>query len=116
MRPSIRRQFALIFIGLMAGIILMCWLINSIFLEEYYTRTKRNVIYDAYTTIAQVTGSDTYSSEVFQEELDNICRMYSITVAIIDVNSQTRYLSENGGDYLENKLIGYIFGFQPADL
>ena len=116
MRPSIRRQFALIFIGLMAGTILMCWLINSMFLEEYYTRTKRNVIYDSYTTIAQVTGSDTYSSEVFQAELDNICRMYNITVAIIDVNSQTRYLSENGGDYLENKLIGYILGFQPIDL
>ena len=116
MRPSIRRQFALIFIGLMAGTILMCWLINNIFLGEYYTTTKRNVIYDAYETIAQATGSETYSSEAFQKELDNICRMYSITVAIIDINSQTRYLSENGGDYLENKLIGYIFGFQPVDL
>lgn len=116
MRPSIRRQFALIFIGLMAGTILMCWLINNIFLGEYYTTTKRNVIYDAYETITQATGSETYSSEAFQKELDNICRMYSITVAIIDINSQTRYLSENGGDYLENKLIGYIFGFQPVDL
>ena len=47
MKHSIRRQFALIFIGLMAGTILLCWFINSVFLEEYYIRSKTKVIMDA---------------------------------------------------------------------
>lgn len=102
----------MIFIGLMAGTVLLCWCINTLFLERYYTRTKRDVIFDAYTTIAQVTGSDTYSSESFRAELDNLCRMYNITVAIMDMNSQMKYLSQNGGSYLESKLISYIFGFR----
>ncbi len=112
MKSSIRRQFALIFIGLMAGTILLCWIINSIFLEEYYTAAKKKVIHDAYNTIAQVTVSDTYGSEAFQRELDNICRKYNITVAIMDAKTQTKYLSVNGGDYLEKRLISYIFGFE----
>ena len=110
MKKSIRRQFALIFIGLMAGIILMCWVINNIFLEDYYIRSKTQVLYDTFHTISGVTGSDTYSSDEFREELENICSMYNITVCVIDANSQLRYSSINGGRELENQLVGYILG------
>ena len=48
MTHSIRRQLALIFIGLMAGTILLCWLMNNIFLEQYYIRSKTEVISAAY--------------------------------------------------------------------
>ena len=109
MRPSIRRQFALIFIGLMAGTILLCWLMNSLFLGEYYIRTKIRVIYDAYDTISQAANSDSYSSEEFQEELNAVCSKNNITVCIMDANSQTKYVSKNGGQQLELRLIGYIF-------
>ena len=76
MKKSIRRQFALIFIGLMAGIILMCWVINNIFLEDYYIRSKTQVLYDTFHTISGVTGSDTYSSDEFREELETLLKRY----------------------------------------
>lgn len=109
MRPSIRRQFALIFIGLMSGTILLCWLMNSLFLGKYYLKTKTKVIYDAYDTIRQAANSDSYSSDAFQEELNEICSKYNITVCIMDSNSQTKYVSRNGGQQLELRLLGYIF-------
>lgn len=109
MKTSIRRQFALIFIGLMAGTILLCWLMNSLFLGKYYIRTKTRVIYDAYDTISQAANSDSYSSEEFQEELNAVCNKYNITVCIMDANSQTKYVSKNGGQQLELRLMGYIF-------
>lgn len=109
MKPSIRRQFALIFIGLMAGTILLCWLMNSLFLGEYYIRTKTRVIRDAYETISQAANSDSYSSDEFQEELNAVCSKYNITVCIMDANSQTKYVSKNGGQQLEIRLMGYVF-------
>ena len=53
MTHSIRRQLALIFIGLMAGTIFLCWLMNNLFLGQYYIRSRTEVIYEAYHKIQQ---------------------------------------------------------------
>lgn len=104
----------MIFIGLMAGTVLLCIFINNIFLGEYYVRSKTKVIYDAYDSISTAANSDSYSTEEFKQELDNVCSMYNITVCVMDANSQMKYESVNGGRELEDQLIGYIFGFKPA--
>lgn len=109
-KASIRRQFALIFIGLMAGTVFLCLIINNVFLGQYYIRSKIHVIQDAYGTISRAANDDAYSSEFFKEELGDVCNKYNITVCIIDVNSQTKYVSQNGGRELESRLIAYIFG------
>lgn len=111
MKHSIRRKFSLIFIGLMAGTVLLCWLIDTIFLGQYYIATKTKIIYDAYNTIRQVANSEIYSTDEFARELDNICGRFNITVCVMDSNSQTKYVSFNGGRELESQLIGYILGF-----
>jgi len=115
MKASIRRQFALIFIGLMAGTILLCLLINTFFLSRYYMHNKEKIIYDAYETIRLAANSDSYGTEEFAEELDKVCRNYNIIVYIMDANSQMRYVSVNGGKELESRLIGYIFGFENEE-
>ncbi len=110
MKHSIRRQFSLIFIGLMAGTVLLCWLLNHLLLGDYYTQSRTKIIYNAYDTIRQAANSDVYSTQEFVRKLDSICGMYNITVCIMDSNSQMKYVSFNGGKELENQLLGYIFG------
>lgn len=104
----------MIFIGLMAGTILLCWFINSMFLEEYYIKSKTKVIYEAYEKIRQVANSDIYSSGTFARELDDVCNVSNITVFVIDANSQIKYESVNGGRELETLLFGYVFGIQQS--
>lgn len=111
---SIRSQFAIIFIGLMAGTTLLCLLVNNVFLGQYYIRSKTAVIYDAYETIAQAANSDSYSSDEFQRELNDVCSKYNITVYVMDANSRVKYVSGNGGAQLEARLFGYVFGL-PLD-
>lgn len=111
MKHSIRQQFALIFMGLMMGTVLLCQIVNNLFLEKYYIKSKTKVIYEAYESIRQAAGSDTYSSEIFRRELDDVCSVANITVLVIDANSQIRYESVNGGSELDALLLGYIFGF-----
>lgn len=111
MTHSIRRQLALIFIGLMTGTIFLCWLMNNLFLGQYYIRSKKEVIYQAYHTIQQAANSDTYSTEAFRKELNDVCNIYNITVYVMDANSRLKYASINGGEELEKRLTAYIFGF-----
>ena len=115
MKHSIKRQFALIFMAVMAGTILLCILLNTLFLEQYYIRIKTDVIFDAYHTIRQGANSDAYGTVEFTEQLNDVCSIYNITICIMDSNSQTKYESINGGKELEAQLIGYIFGFYRDD-
>ncbi len=115
-RHSIRRQLALIFIGLMTGVILLCWCINTLFLEEYYISSKTKILYDAYGSIRLAAGSDTYGTREFKEKLDDICSMYNITIYVMDAGSQLKYASLNGGLELEIQLFGYILGIFPPSL
>lgn len=114
MKHSIRRKFSLIFIGLMAGTVLLCWLLNHMLLGRYYFNTKTKIIYDAYQSIRQVANSEDYSTEEFRRKLDDLCSRYNITVYVMDSNSQTKYVSYNGGVELENQLIGYIIGIHSG--
>ncbi len=110
MKPSIRRQFALIFIGLMAGTVLLCWLVNTLFLERYYTHTKISVLYDAYKTIGGASQEDVYDTEAFRLQLNAVCSKNDIAICVIDSNSNKKYVSDNGGSQLELRLFGYILG------
>lgn len=112
---SVRRQFSLIFIGLMAGVILLCWFINNMFLGQYYLSTKIKVIRDAYRSISQAANSDTYSTKEFKAALDDVCSVYNIMVYVMDADSMVRYQSYNGGAELERRLFGYLLGFLSDD-
>ena len=80
------------------------------FLEEYYIQSKTDVILAAYGSIRQAANSDTYNTNEFKEELDDICSVYNITIYVMDMNSQVRYVSVNGGEELEKRLMAYLFG------
>lgn len=112
MKSSIKRQFSFVFIGLMTGIILLCWFINSVFLDEYYIHSKLRIIHNAYEAIRQAANSDAYASDEFAEQLEIICSVSNIAVCIMDSNSQTKYQSVNGGAELELQLFHYLFGMR----
>lgn len=111
MKHSIKRQFALIFIFLMAGVIFLCWLANTLFLEDYYLHRKTKVIYDAYVSIKRAAENNSYGSEEFKKELENVCSRSNISIYVMDSDSEIKYVSENGGERLEMRLFGYIFGY-----
>lgn len=115
-RISIRTQFALIFITLMAFVIFLCWTVNTLFLGKYYLGEKQEIIYSAYERIREAAEQDSYGTDAFTRELEEICQTYNITVCVTDVNSRIKYVSQNGGGQLEAKLFGYIFGFSDEDV
>ena len=115
MKTTIRRQLAFIFIGLMAGTILLCLFLNSAFLGKYYLKLKKNMIFEAYNVIRDAANNN-YFSEDLQNRLDKVCDKNNIKICIVDVNSQVKYLSVNGGDYMEYRLLRYIINGMDQDM
>lgn len=111
MKHSIKRQFALIFIFWMTSVIFLCWLANMLFLEKYYLRSKTGVICHAYETIKTAAENNSFSSTEFQEELEKVCNRNNISVVVLDEESEKKYVSSNGGEWLELSLYGYLFGY-----
>lgn len=113
MKTSIRRQLALIFIGVMAGTILLCLFLNSAFLGKYYQKLKKNTIFEAYDVLRNAAEND-YFPEELQNRLNKVCEKNNIKICIIDSSSQIKYVSVNGGDYMEYMLFRYIiYGVDP---
>lgn len=109
MKKSIRNQFALIFIGLMVGTVVLCLLISNLLLSQFYLKSKTDVLHDAYQTISAAARSDSYGTESFVQQLDQVCSTNNVIIYILDANSRKVYESVNGGRQLENRLLGYIF-------
>ncbi len=116
MKHSIRRQFATIFILLMAGTILLCWCANQLFLESFYVNRKAAVIKEAYVTIGKSANSEAYTPNEFGSALEEVCRVNNMTAFVMDANSQIKFVSTNGGRELEGRLMGHLFGLTPEQV
>ena len=78
---------------------------------RFQYNTKMNIIYSAYESIREAANGDSYGTLEFQQQIDEVCIQNNITLYIMDANSKSIYVSSNGGQELEKRLIGYIFGF-----
>lgn len=72
MKHSIKKEMAVLFIGIMALALLGNWAINNIFLESYYMMKKKSTLVDAYRIINQVTDPEDYRSEELLAKLNEI--------------------------------------------
>lgn len=89
MKHSIKRQFAIIFIALMAGTIILCWVINTLFLESFYTTRKLEAIKSVYTNLNEAMDSGSLMTDAFDVELRKTCDMYNIELLVIDSGANT---------------------------
>lgn len=116
MKYSMKKQFAYIFIGLMAGTILLCWFINNTFLEKYYIQNKQHALLRAYRQIEEANRSGNIASEAFDIELQKVSSKYNISVLLLDANSKTLMTTSNNPDLLAKQLLEHIFlGVQGKD-
>lgn len=88
MKHSIKRQMAVMFIGLMAVVLIANWLINTFFLESYYMMKKQQVLIDVYDVVREVDDASEYSNEDFTDQLNEICIPNTISIVLMDESYQ----------------------------
>lgn len=109
MKYSIKKQFAMIFIGLMAATILLCWFINSTFLGEYYINNKMQALKSAYTVINKAASTGNILTEEFDIQLQKIIEKYNISLIVLDANSQMLITSRNDQETMSKRLWDNFF-------
>ena len=85
---SVSRQFTGVFSALMAGTIFLCWILNSVFLEDFYINDKKDNILYAYEVINRAAKDNQMNTEEFDLRLQGLCNRYNLDVLVLDVNSQ----------------------------
>lgn len=108
-KHSIKKQFAGIFISLMAGTILLCWFINSTFLESFYITNKQKALLEAYESINRAAAYGNITSEEFDIELQKICGRYNISMVVVDADARTVKASSHDSQMLVKQLMGNVW-------
>ena len=109
MKTSIRKQFAVITIGLLIGTLVMCWFINSTFLEKYYELNKRQLVQSFYEKMNTASVEGKIQKDNFQDELLQYAVRSNISAVVIDSNSELVFAFSFSGDELHSRLFSYIF-------
>lgn len=113
MKYSMKKQFAFIFIGLMAGTILLCWFINNTLLERYYIETKKDTIFTAYEKVNNALIEGNAISEEFLEELKTICGKYNISLLIMNADSKVNIcIGSSEPEIMQRALVDNVFGIE----
>ncbi len=120
MKYSMKRQFACVFIGLMAGTILLCWFINNTLLEKYYLANKKESIYKVYNELQESIDSGNTLTNTFLNELNKTCGKYNISVMLMDRDSRVSICVGAEKDVMQQALLDNIFykgnGRQDLDM
>ena len=113
MNISIRKQLAMIFIGLMAAILVVSMLVNSLFLEDFYYVRKKDVLQEAYRQLNEGVDDSGTMSEESMAEFNDLCIANSITFVVEDQNFRKQIWTDMEMEYLRiiaGRLYGYMMG------
>ena len=102
MKNSIRKQFAGIFIGMMAATVIFTWLINRVFLDDYYLAEKQKNLIQVYETLNKAGKiGQLEEKEFYDVTLSNLCSRFNINGLVID--TRTQMLTAFGTDEEQSK-------------
>lgn len=114
-RHSISRQFAAIFIAVIAVAMGLLFLANNLLLKRFYTENKQRAIMSAYNSINAAEKENAFDTEEFDAQLLHICEKYSLDLLIMDTNSQMIKFTGKDANILKMRLWERIFAQDYVD-
>ena len=88
-KHSLKQEFALIFFGLTAGMILLIFMAYTLFLERYYIHEKQAALERAYLRLNDAAVAGSFSTSDFEAQLSSIFNRDNIGLVIMDEESRT---------------------------
>ncbi len=86
LKKSLTMQYMGTILGMVAGTVLLCWFLNTTFLEYYYTYNKQKAMLEGFSTIDGESRQDTMESAGFDVEFERICSDGNISILIISAD------------------------------
>ena len=108
MKHSISRRFALIFILLMIGTILLCWFINGFFLEKFYKYNKIQTLHSSYDLLQTDYANGSLEDETASAEIVRFSELNNISMYIRDYATNVYYSTTREAGTMEFRLNTYL--------
>ena len=115
MKYSIKKQLAIIFTTLITGTILVCLILNTTLLENYYVNKKTKALERAYNSINAASKDGDIKTEQYDIELQKICGKYNINVVVADSDTKTIKASMNEPQLFIKQLLNNIINGVDED-
>lgn len=100
---SLTRQITSIVSLLVAGAILLCWVLNTTLLPRYYMHNKKEVLMENYQTISNASAQNELESDEFAVTFDNLCSNGNIMALILQQDGKVLRSSVNDLDALRTE-------------
>lgn len=113
MKKSIKKQFAAIFIGVMAATIILCWILNTVFLQSYYIKDREKALLKAYNWLNE---SSDMEDEDFEIEFETICSTSNVDALIIDGSGKQTISTVHDSQGLMMQLFDYLINKNKGDV
>ena len=113
MNKSIKKQFAGIFIMLMALTIVLCWILNTVFLPSYYEKSKQRSITTVYNLLLRTTD---WENEEFLKGLERVCSTNNIDTMVIGKDGTQKLSTVHDGKNLVMQLFDHLMKNEPGNI
>ncbi len=89
---------------LAAGAILVCWLVNTLFLERYYVRQKENTMVEDFYTMYFASANRMLQTDEFGTTFDSICDNDNMTILVLGNEGRIILTSTTGRGALRDNV------------
>ena len=110
LKKSLTMQYMGTILGMVAGTVLLCWFLNTTFLEYYYTYNKQKAMLEGFSTIDGESRQDTMESAGFDVEFERICSDGNISILIISADGSIVRTSVNDTQTIKRQFMDVLFG------
>lgn len=114
MRFSLRTQFTLIIVALLAGMMLVSMLVNRSFLEDYYRTQKITALKKCRERLVEAAGRDEISSDDFDVELVKINNKDNIGIIVMNQDSMTIKCYGPDADTMQRRMWDNLLDLTPT--
>lgn len=113
---SLTTEMAVIIIGLVIGTVVLCWFLNTTFLEKYYTYNKQMTLMNGFHTINEASQNGELASAEFDITFDNLCANGNITIMVISSDRTIIRSSVNDNQTVLMEFLNILFGINQRDV
>lgn len=109
-KGSLTRELVFIIVALVAGTILLCYFLNTTFIEKYYVMNKQDTLLEGFSVIDEASFDGQLNSPEFDVTFDNLCANGNINVMIISSDRTIVRSSANDNQAMLMEFMNILFG------
>lgn len=107
---SITTQICIVIIGLVSGTVILCWFLNTTFLEHYYRTMKVDQLVSGYDMVNWAALQGTLLDKELDVQLDRLCDNGNIELLIIASDGTVVRSTSNDSLNLIDLFMDVLFG------